>query len=182
MRTVVAYESMYGNTREIAEAIADGARRVSEVTLVAAAELPHTSLAEVQLLIVGGPTHIHSMSGPRTRTAAVEAAAKPGAALRVEADAAGPGLREWFATSPAMPTFAAAFDTRMRGPRVLTGSAARHIARKLKRNGAYLVLPAMSFLVRRDNHLVKGEVSHAREWGERAAGRVARAMPSNQTR
>ena len=34
MRALVAYESMYGNTRRVAEAIADGLRSTCSVTVV----------------------------------------------------------------------------------------------------------------------------------------------------
>src|SRR5689334_23253728 len=103
MRTVVAYESMYGNTRQIAEAIADGASRVGKVSLVTAAELSHATVADAGLLIVGGPTHVHSMSSPRTRQGAVEAAAKATPPLALEEFAGAGGLREWFASGPQLP-------------------------------------------------------------------------------
>ena len=38
MRALVVYESMYGNTREIASNIADGLRADFDVTLVSVAE------------------------------------------------------------------------------------------------------------------------------------------------
>jgi hypothetical protein len=64
MRALVVYESMYGNTHAIACAIAAGLRATHEVTLVpvsaATPELP----AEADLLIVGGPTHMHGAQKP----------------------------------------------------------------------------------------------------------------------
>ncbi len=63
--------------------------------------------------------------GLRELMAAVEAADKPVGGLTVEPDALGPGLREWFGSLGRYPVKAAAFDTRMLGPAVLTGRASK---------------------------------------------------------
>ena len=58
MRVVVAYESMYGNTHRIAEAIADGLRSAGDVTVVPASQLEWEPLDATDLVVVGGPpTH-----------------------------------------------------------------------------------------------------------------------------
>jgi len=46
MRALVVYESMYGNTREIASNIADGLRADFDVTLVSVAEATRNSSPE----------------------------------------------------------------------------------------------------------------------------------------
>ena len=85
MRAVVAYESMYGNTRRVADAIADGLRSTCSVTVVPVSRLEREALDTVDLIVIGGPTHVRGMSRASTRKAAVEAAGKPGSTLTVEA-------------------------------------------------------------------------------------------------
>jgi hypothetical protein len=166
MRALVVYESMYGNTHLVADQIADGLRTVAEVRVVPVAGVEPDALAGVDLLVVGGPTHIHGMTSARSRQAAMEAAAKEGAELTIDPDAEGPGLRDWFdVLELSGPMKAAAFDTRIDGPAVFTGRASRGIARRLSGHGCALVAPPMSFLVDRDTHLLAGAAESAREWG-----------------
>ena len=86
MRALVVYESMYGNTRVVANNIADGLRATHEVTLVPVAGATGDLVAGADLLVVGGPTHMHGLSSPATRRMAAQAAAKPASGLR-----SGPG-------------------------------------------------------------------------------------------
>jgi hypothetical protein len=97
MRAVVIYESMYGNTHVIAEAVGAGLREHGEVVVVSvqhASEAIEAALPD--LLVVGGPTHAHGMTRASTRQGAIDAAAKPEAELNVDPAAPGSGLREWF--------------------------------------------------------------------------------------
>ena len=123
MRIVVVYESMYGNTHLIADAIADGFRGAADadVTVVAVGDADAALVGGADLLVVGGPTHVHGMSRESTRKAAVEAAEKPGADLVVDPDAAGAGLREWIESLGRIERHAAAFDTRFDMPPLITG-------------------------------------------------------------
>jgi hypothetical protein len=59
---------------------------------------------------------------------------------------------------------AAAFDTRLRGPRWLWGSAAARIADGLKRAGARVVVPPEGFFVDMTPRLLPGELTRAAEW------------------
>jgi hypothetical protein len=155
---------MYGNTRQVAEAIRDGLQDAGATTaLYRVADAP--SLDDVDLLVVGGPTHAWSLSRGSTRRAAVEAAAKPASGLQVEPQAAGMGLREWLTAGVSHVPVAAGFDTRFRAPWVLTGRASRAIIRRLRRQGVRPVRSGASFFVRRDNTLVDGETARARAWG-----------------
>ena len=95
MRALVVYESMYGNTHVVASNIADGLRATHEVTLVPVAEATEDLVAEADLLVVGGPTHMHGLSSPASRRMAAQAAAKPASGLSLDPDACGPGLRDW---------------------------------------------------------------------------------------
>ena len=93
MTTLVVHESMFGNTRTIAMAIAEALPRPVVVTCVA--EAPHPLPAHVDLLVVGGPTHAFSMSRSTTRHDAVA----QGAATADEER----GIREWLGDLPPDP-------------------------------------------------------------------------------
>jgi flavorubredoxin len=62
MRALVVYESLHGNTHVIASNIADGLRPTHEVTLVPVAEAARGLVTDADLVVVGGPTHMHGMS------------------------------------------------------------------------------------------------------------------------
>src|SRR5512140_2593882 len=94
MRAVVVYESMYGNTHLIADAIGAGLEATFDVRVVPVSHAGPEVIADADLVVVGGPTHAHGMSRASTRKAAVQAADKPVGGLTVEPDALGPGLRE----------------------------------------------------------------------------------------
>ncbi len=166
MRAVVVYESMFGNTHMIADRVAEGLRSGFDVTVVPAAELTPGVTASADLVVVGGPTHAHGMARPATRRAAAESARKD-PALSLDPSAGGDGVRDRLDTmSPARGAgAAAAFDTRMRGPAVLTGQACRGIARRLRRRGFHLVARPESFFVDGHNHLLGGEEDRAVAWG-----------------
>src|SRR6266496_3968547 len=132
MRAVVVYESMFGNTRKIAEAIGAGLRSFDDVEVAPVGAVTPELLAEVDLLVVGGPTHAWDMSRPSTRQSAV-ATAHSG--LTLEPDADGPGLREWFASLGELSCRAVAFDTRIKIPAALSGRAAKGIGRRLRQRG-----------------------------------------------
>ena len=146
MRALVVYESMYGNTHEIARNIADGLRTNYEVTLVPVAEATADLVAGADLLVAGAPTHVHGLPSVATRRMAARAA-EDGSALRMDPGAGDPGLPEWLNDLGHRDGLAAAFDTRIKGAPVITGRAGRAIARLLKRHGYRLVAAPESFLV-----------------------------------
>ncbi|TFD07104.1 flavodoxin domain-containing protein [Cryobacterium sp. TMT1-66-1] len=164
MRALIVYESMYGNTRLVAEAIGRGLAP-AEVILVPTNQAAGVDLSQVDLLVVGGPTHVHGMSRPSTRQGAIDAAITPQHTLHLEADAAGSGVREWLASLNGLACRAAAFDTRQEGPILLTGRAAKSISKNLLAAGADVIADATSFLVSKSIALVPGEVRRAEAWG-----------------
>jgi hypothetical protein len=170
MRAVIVYESMYGNTRAVAEAIGEGLRERHDVVVVPAAKADPDVVEGAHLLVVGGPTHAHGMTRRRSREAAADAAHKPNSGLRLEDGATGPGVREWLASLGHLNVLAAAFDTRVHGPAPLTGRASKAIGRELSRHGVHPLAEPESFLVTMDNHLEPGEAERARRWGEHLAG------------
>jgi Flavodoxin len=178
MRAVIIYESMYGNTHLVAQAIARGLDSGNDVTVVPAAEATHELLNGADLVVVGGPTHMHGMSKAATRKLAVDQAHKRPGQLALDADAEGPGLRDWFGSLGRMSALAAAFDTRLAGPAVFTGRAAKHIAGLLEHHGLTLIARAESFLITTDNKLQPGEEDRAQEWG----GALAAKVPAREVR
>jgi flavodoxin len=173
MRAVVVYESMYGNTRAVAEAVADGLRPVLDVVVVPVGRADPAIVEGAGLLVVGGPTHVHGMTRRRSREMAAEVARKPGSTVVLEEGAGGPGVREWMASLGHVNVYAAAFDTRAHGPKAFTGQASKGISRELGRHSAHLLTGPESFLVTKENSLEEGEEQRARRWGEQLAADVA---------
>ena len=175
MRAVVVYESMYGCTHEVADAIGEGLRSGFDVTVLPVSQASGDALAGADLVVVGGPTHAHGMSRISTRKAAAETAAKPGSGVRLEPGADGPGLREWFGSLGRYQAKAAAFDTRLHGPAALTGRASRSVARLLREHGFTMAAEPESFLVTRQEKVGEGETGRARDWAARLAATVTAA-------
>jgi hypothetical protein len=174
MKAAVVYESMFGNTRKVAQAICEGLSQSVDTSAVSVANQDAHALHEIDLLVVGAPTHAWGMSRPTTRQAAEKQAAVPERELMLEPGAVGPGLREWLADLDLDGAKVAVFDTRIAMPVLLTGSAARSIAKALHRRGADFVSSRQSFLVTKRNELVAGQLELARNWGEELAETVSR--------
>jgi hypothetical protein len=173
MNAHVVYESMYGNTHQIAEAIASGLEDLGEVAVGPIAETTPDTLATVDLLVVGGPTHMHGMSNSASRRAALETAEKSDA-IEADPDASLEGLRTWFKDLPkSSGGFGAAFDTRIDGPSIVTGSAAKGIHKLLRRHRFEPLGRPASFVVEdSEGPLKEGELKRARRWGADLADMV----------
>jgi hypothetical protein len=166
---VVVCESMFGNTRAVADAIAASlALRFDHVDVFDVADAPR-ALDDVSLLVVGAPTHAFGMSRPSTRQAANEQGANAGER----------GVREWLAelTRPARPIRAAVFDTRIRKP-LMPGSAAKAIRRRLRHLGFEVFGPVSFGVAGTTGPLVDGEIDRARQW---AAAIEIIAQPTART-
>lgn len=172
MKAVIIYESMFGNTRAVADAIAEGLRPGNEAVVVPVAQARPEVLNGADLVVVGGPTHVHAMSRAGTRKGAAEMAGKPGSGLTLEPGAAGPGLRDWFADLGQVTAAAAAFDTRIDGLAMFTGQASKGIARLLRHHGFHLVAGPESFLITKGNRLRAGEEDRAKDWGRLLSSKV----------
>jgi hypothetical protein len=164
MRALVVYESMFGNAKSIAEAIAAGlADAHCRVEVDEVSEAPRHVERTVDLLVVGGPTHTFGLPRPATRaTAASEA--EDGTVSQ------GTGVREWLDAldQPEGGTRVAAFATRTARPRFLTliGSTSGAIERRLGQRGYARLAPHESFFVGgKQGPLVAGEAARARAWG-----------------
>ncbi len=166
MRSLVIYETMFGNTRAIAEAIGEGLAGGSDVEVTDVADAGPDVPDDVDLLIVGGPTHTFSMSRAASRR---EAAGRGGSARDVDR-----GIREWLEglSRGEHPQVFAAFDTRVDFP-LLPGAASRSATKMARRLGFTIAAPE-SFLVEGyEGPLVEGERDRARTWGRTlASGRT----------
>jgi len=111
MNALIVYDSQFGNTERIARAIAEWLGSARLLRVEAADALERTTC---NLLIAAGPTQ-------RQKTS--------------------PAMQAWLERLPRgalKDVPAAAFDTRYRMSRFLTGSAAQRIASRLKRAGKLL--------------------------------------------
>ena len=173
MKITIVYESMFGNTHEVAQAIGDGVRKAhpdADVECVAVGNASAELIKTTDLLVVGGPTHIRHMTTGFSRKMGIsgeeKAEAKGEPAHELETDAEGPGLREWFDHLPKAREGdkAAAFDTRLGS--ALAGGAAYGIAHRLHKHGYYLVKNPEGFVVdEAHGPLRTGEIERAKEWG-----------------
>ena len=159
MRALVVYESMFGNTHTVAQHIAEGVGTVFETTIVPVHDATSGLIAAADLVVIGGPTHVHGMSSERSRAGAVDQAAQDDD-LELDPDAFGEGLRDWFA---------AVFDTRVHASALLTGQASKGITKRLRTHGFDMVVDGESFFVDKSNHLEAGEADRATAWGRTVA-------------
>lgn len=162
MNTLVVYESMWGNSRAVAEAIAESFD--DDVRLVHVGQAPVPLPGDVDLLVVGGPTHAFSMSRATTRRDAEGKGAETGHAAR--------GIREWLGDlRPSDRLDVATFDTRVGSVRHLPGSAAKAAAKEVRRQHlGRLVATASFFVDDMAGPLLDGELERARDWGRSLAG------------
>lgn len=166
MKALIVYESMFGNTETIARAVAEGLTPTVQVELRAVSDAPLEVPGDVDLLVLGAPTHAFSLSRPNTRMEARRQGATKGDAVL--------GMREWLAAAhPRGSVAAAAFDTRVAKVRHLPGSAARKVAQILMRRGFGQIVARESFYVADvGGPLLGGEEDRARRWATSLAGRM----------
>jgi flavodoxin I len=176
MNTLVVYDSLFGNTERIAQAIADALRAFGQVqairvepaqpdelkrqeilrqyraTDVRLEPAHQVSLEGVDLLIVGGPT---------------------------QAFRATPTIESFLENvSPASLSgmAVACFDTRARGP---FGSAAKVMAKRLQTMGVSLLLPPESFFVKgMQGPMRSGEVERAATWARMVFTKAEASHPA----
>ncbi len=142
VKTLIVYDSVYGNTEKIAMAIAEAIASDGGAKVLRASEADVSTLESGDLLIAGCPTH----AGRPTR-------AMQEALSRV-ADCSLQGIR------------AAAYDTRVQARWVkILGFAAPRIGGSLKKKGAILVAgPEGFFVTGKEGPLKAGELERAGYW------------------
>lgn|SRR5690554_2905372 len=175
MDTVVVYESMWGNTADVARAIAaglgDGVR-----ALTTEAATPEV-IANARLIVAGAPVHGLNLPTDGTRaSAAKKSEGKPGP----HADISGPSMRDWIEALPKGERYCAAFDTGIRGP--LGHGAAPAIINKMEALGYTAIDDPHTFtvaLITRVNKpgalLLPGQEEKAFSWGAKLASLIRAA-------
>ncbi len=160
MNAIVVYESLWGNTAEVARAVAEGlgpgarALRVDEVRAADA--------AGADLIVAGAPVFGFKLSSPQMRDGIRKSPGKGPAP-----DLSCPLLRTWLEELAPGSGRGAAFDTRVRGP---FGKGAPEIARLLEAAGYAPLAEPEGFVVKgRHGPLKRGEAERARAWGAELA-------------
>jgi hypothetical protein len=171
MNIVIVYESMFGNTRLIAERVAEGVRHhhaipPHHVSVRSVADVSAEDVAAADLLVVGAPTHAHGLPRQETRAQAAEWSTDPKRHLELEPHGLEAGVREWLDQLPPARVLCAAFDTRADIPKPLSGAASHRIARRLARTGRESVLAPESFRVTTGSHPESAELDRAVVWGK----------------
>jgi flavodoxin len=162
MRVLVVYESFWGNTEHVAQAITKGLSENCDVELVEVAKAPTEITDPVDLIVVGGPTHAFSMTREPTRQDAFKQGASHGSTAV--------GVREWLAHlhRGRHRELVATFDTKADKVRHLPGSAAKGAANAAHKLGYKTAVKPMSFYVQSvSGPLLEGELDRAQAWGER---------------
>lgn len=158
MNAVVVYESHWGNTAEVARAIASGIG--PDTPVHATDEATGDVLAKADLIVAGAPViafrlATDSMRDRIARDADDDAPRGP--------DLTHPSMRTWLDEIPAGKGLAAAFETRMHWS---PGGATGAIEHGLDRAGYRCVRKGRKFFVTgRYGPLRDGELEAARAWG-----------------
>jgi len=161
MKAVVVYESLWGNTAEIARAIAEGIGAGTKAVPTDAA--PADELADADLIVAGAPVLGFSLPTDAMR----DSVAKSEADAPTPPDLAHPSLRSWLDSLPTGSGRAAAFETRIWwSPRGATGD----IEKRLEHAGYRVIAKAHKFVVKdKYGPLREGEIERARRWGSELA-------------
>lgn len=162
-RALVVFESIFGDNQVLAQAIAHGLSTTMAVEVVAVDSAPLIISDDIDLLVVGGPTHMARMTKARSRMEIPKIS-------QGELGVPESGVREWLESlqRPGGSAIkAAAFGTNMAEPTWVKkmGRAARGISRRLSKKGFDLIGPPQVFLVTDvKGPLVDGEEERARAW------------------
>jgi len=165
MKAVVVYESHWGNTAEVAKAIAEGIGEGAVVVTTDQADF--TVVSGADLLVAGAP-----VMGMRLPTDRMESAVAADAdEAPTPPDVSHPSLRHWLNGLPRGHGQGAAFETRVRWA---PGGATGTIERDLERAGfAPTFHPGKFIVAGRYGPLRAGELDRARRWGAELRSRVA---------
>ncbi|MGI5827758.1 MAG: flavodoxin family protein [Patescibacteria group bacterium] len=151
MKTLIIYDSRFGNTEKVANAIAKGIGKPGEVTVSKIGKENFSDLKAINLLIIGSPTYGGRPTQPvqnlLNKISGNELKDKNVAAFDTRAEADSFGLKLLI--------------------KVL-GFAAPRIALILKGKGGNLVATPEGFIVEgKEGPLKEGELKRAEEWGRK---------------
>lgn len=170
MEAVVVYESLWGNTRAVARAIAEGIG--PEARAFSTAEASPDRVADVDLIVAGAPLQAFSLPGDRIR-----AGIDP-AKTAVAPDLSAPTLRSWLERLPDGHGRSAAFETKIRWS---PGSATKTIEQELTKAGYPSLVKAEHFIVQgTEGPLRDGELDRARDWGASLVSAMAALLVSHR--
>ncbi len=151
MKTLIIYDSLHGNTKEIAEAIYNGIAQ-PDTKILPVEKAITDDLKDIKLLIVGSPTH-----GGTAKPTLLDFL------KRIQKDSL-VGIK------------IATFDTRfleekqkvaLRLLMKTIGYAAPKIAKILESKGGELIVKPEGFFVKKaEGPLLNGEIQRAKEWGK----------------
>jgi flavodoxin len=154
MNALLVYHSQFGNTRQVAEAIAEGLQGAGAVRTISAEQLAAADLQGVDLVVMGTPTH--KMNLPEAVPPVFDQL--PRRILR------------------GVPV--AAFDTSYEMSAILARfTASKRIDRNLRKLGGKRLVPPETFHVHHQHEgpLYDGEIERAKAWAgsilERLNGR-----------
>lgn len=162
MKILVLYDSQYGNTHQIAQAIANQLDSPGEVAVKRPAEFDLTQLSGLSLLVVGSPTQRFTAT---------------------------PALMTWLNEIPRdglRNVLVATFDTRLTEQQIQatpvlkwfvrkSSYASWWLAKRLKQKDAILILPPEGFYVEgMEGPLLPGELERAEQWALMIANRSLR--------
>ncbi len=151
MKTLIVYYSKFGNTRRVAEAMAETLGRAGEVRVVGIEQLSAGDWEGVDLVVVGSPTHAFS----------VPAAVRSALAKQPRGILAGKSV--------------AAFDTTVRRWPFRRLRASPKLLRRLRRLGGTPIAKPETFFVAMHGEpqaggtdlLEDGQIDRARQWAAR---------------
>ncbi len=152
MKALIVYDSVFGNTKAIAEAVAKAFKK-TEVNVVKVSDASASLVKEADILIVGSPTRAMSPI---------------------------PSIKAWLKSldrEVVKGKSAAAFDTRMDAEELnskvysffegIMGHAVETIEKSLKHKGAVIAIPGGGFIVKEsEGPLRAGETERAVEWAK----------------
>ena len=159
MNALVIYESFFGNTEKVAQAVGDALGEKTDIEIKRVGDIQPDQLKGLKLLIIGSPTRAFRPSP------AVSAFLKsiPNNSLK--------GVK------------AAAFDTRISTEYIksrplrfmvkLFGYAAKPMAEKLRKKGAEIIVPPEGFFVKDTEGPIKeGELPRAAAWAKQIEEKI----------
>jgi flavodoxin len=169
MKAIVVYESYWGNTASVAQAIAEGLG--SDSRAMSTAEAKAEALAGVDLIVAGSPIVAFSLPSEKTRN---DMAARPDKKAPSPPDLSHPSIRTWLVALPqagasggGAVVHAAAFET---GFKLSPGGAAGKILKMLGEKGYQPIAKKQRFLVKASYGPMKeGELDRAKAWGAELA-------------
>lgn len=164
MKAVIVYQSLWGNTEAVAEAIAQGIGTGAQA--LSTAQATEEVVTAADLVVVGSP--VFGFSVPSDRM--VESIRTNPTHSKHPPEMTQPSMRAWLDQLPDGTSASAAFETRIWWS---PGGAIKPIEKALKAAGFRPVSKGERFIVEGQyGPLKSGELDRARAWGRQLADSV----------